>query len=71
MSDYNVLFQDMPCCIKGFTKKNYEEDSYTIVLNSRLSVEEQRVAYTHEVQHIDVDDFYSDNADEIEYITHK
>ena len=46
------------------------DDSYTILLNARLSHERQLECYKHALLHISNDDFGNDNADEIEFKTH-
>lgn len=63
--DHTVIYADMPCTIKGFTRLT--DDYYTIVLNSRLSLEEQKETYRHELDHLQDGDFYSErDADSIE-----
>lgn len=57
MSDINVLFRDMPCRIRGFTRAN-PDMSYTIVLNARLSREALLRTYLHEIKHIEGGDLY-------------
>ena len=72
MYDSHILFEDLPCRIKGFTKKDSLEDYYIIVLNARISVEEQRCAYLHEMQHIQNKDFSKVCcADSIELEAHR
>lgn len=46
------------------------DDSYTILLNARLSHERQLECYQHALLHISNNDFEMDNADRIEYIAH-
>ena len=46
------------------------DDSYTILLNARLSQERQLECYKHALLHINNEDFEKDNADEIECKTH-
>ena len=46
------------------------DDSYTILLNARLSHERQLECYKHALLHINNDDFENDNADEIEFKSH-
>ena len=46
------------------------DDSYTILLNARLSHERQLEFYKHALLHINNEDFEKDNADEIECKTH-
>ena len=68
-----TVMQDMPPSVKGLTVKTCDADgdNYTIVLNAALSVELQRAAYVHEIQHITNDDFYADaSAQLIEWTAH-
>lgn len=46
-----VLLQDLPCTVRGFVV-NDDPDGYLIVVNSRLSIDQQRRAVKHELQHI-------------------
>lgn len=55
----------LPYNIKGLTTKN-EDESYTIFLNSRLSYEQLKKTYSHELQHIYNDDFSKENVSIIE-----
>ena len=63
---YRVIYVDMPTSIRSFVRES--PDGYmTIVVNSRLSDAMQRLAYRHEIAHIergDLDD--ARDADEIE-----
>lgn len=62
---------DMPSRV-GATAIPNDDGTYTVYVNSRLSIERQRRAYLHEVRHIKNDDFYKDiNIDEIEICAHK
>ncbi len=64
-------FCDMPHSIHSFVKHN-ADDSYTIVINSRLAWEEQCACFRHEMEHINRCDFYAQKcADEIELERHK
>ena len=65
----NVHLLPLPCRIKAVSTKN-EDDSYTIILNSRLSHEQQIKSYKHELKHIKNGDFDKENVDIIEYIAH-
>jgi hypothetical protein len=69
-----VAFADLPTSIKGMTIRSFdsEGDFYTIVLNSRLSKEQQQSAYEHEMEHINNDDFYlrDCSVDQIEALRH-
>ena len=56
--------------IKGMTIKN-NDDSYTILINARLSAEMQTETYDHEIEHInngDYDQMY--DVGELERIRH-
>lgn len=57
MGNYSVHFKDLPCRVKAFTFKH--EDGYSIIINARLSYEQQRKAFFHELHHIDNGDFDS------------
>lgn len=73
MGEKKIVLVDLPCSVKGFVRKN-EDESFTIVINSRLSYEQQTAIYKHEVAHIMNGDFdytgETKTADEIEKITH-
>lgn len=68
--EYIVIFKDLPTTIKALTVKN-EDDTYTIIVNSRLSYEQQHKSFQHEINHIVNCDFEKDCADIIEYNAHK
>lgn len=71
MGEIFCYLVDMPGRI-GATAIPNEDGTYTIYVNSRLTVEKQRKAYLHEIRHIKNDDFYKDICvDEIELIAHK
>ena len=59
-----IGLEELPCRIGGFVRETCEPDGdyYTIILNSRLSYERQCDAYTHEMEHILNDDFYSERS---------
>jgi len=63
--DFNVVMQDLPTTIGGFTKVT--DGYYTIVLNSRMTHERNQQSYIHEKDHIDSMDFDRErNIDQIE-----
>ncbi|MGE4272104.1 MAG: hypothetical protein AB7E31_04440 [Desulfitobacterium sp.] len=67
----NVNFLELPCRIKAVSLKN-DDDSYTVILNSKLSAEQQKDSFQHELDHIENDDFCTDSdVDEIEHLAHK
>lgn len=47
-----------------------DDDSYTIFLNSRLNYCTLQSAYLHELRHINNNDFYRTNVNQIENVTH-
>lgn len=65
-----VIYEDMPSKIKGFTIKN-GDDTFTTIINGRLNAEQQRSIFLHELKHINDGDFDKDNIDEIELSAHK
>ena len=66
-----TIFQNLPYKIKGFAVYNSNEDYYTIVLNSRLSYDQNLKTYIHELKHITNNDFYSGlSATILESIAH-
>lgn len=49
---------DLPCTINGVTSLDENLD-YNIFINARLSAEEQKKAYDHEMRHIRLEHFYT------------
>ena len=70
MSDYKVIFEDLPTSIGGFVR---ETDGYfTIVLNSRLSYSDNVKSYYEELYHINNSDLDRGiSADRIERESHR
>ena len=56
MGDVFVRLRDMPVKINGMTILD-AEGNYNVYINSRLSCDDQRKAYQHEMRR---DDFYND-----------
>lgn len=56
MEHISVFLIDMPTGIRGLTVMN-NDGSFTVLINAGLSAEMQRVAYNHEVEHIENKDF--------------
>lgn len=50
-----IVFSSLPCTIKAYTIR--KDDYYTIVLNSNLSHEQNKISYIHELEHIENGDF--------------
>lgn len=58
-SDLNVNLLDMPTSVRGRTVPN-ADGSYSVFINSRLCDSMCRMAYEHEVSHIERGDFDCD-----------
>lgn len=58
MGDVIVRLKDMPVKINGMTILD-ADGNYNVYINSRLSCDDQRKAYDHELEHIRRDDFYN------------
>ena len=69
MDNISVQITDLPLSVDGLTVKN-EDDSYTIFLNARSSVNQQREAYEHELHHINNNDFGKTDVQSIEAAAH-
>lgn len=67
--DINTRLIDMDTLVREQIVKNID-DSYTILLNSRLSSEKQRECYMHALNHINNNDFEKETADKIEFDSH-
>lgn len=65
-----LIHKDLPYSIKAFHQLN-EDGTFTIFVNSRQSIDQQKSGILHEVAHIDRNDFDSDlQADMIEKLLH-
>ena len=56
---YRIEYIDLPCKIHGLTAYYFDEDGqsyYTIIVNSRDSVDMQNDTINHELKHIMSDD---------------
>lgn len=60
-----VMLLDMPYGLKGCTCENCD-GGYTILINSKLSYEQQKKTLLHEVSHILGNDFEKHDVDIIE-----
>lgn len=67
--DIKIIYLDMPSRIKGFVLK-HDTASYTIVINPKLTHDQQKAVYLHELSHIINDDFECDDIDMLEYVRH-
>lgn len=66
----NVCLVDFPCCGEEMVVPN-EDNSYTVIINSRLSKEKQMAAYMHAMRHIAENDFEKFDVQRIEAEAHK
>lgn len=57
---YFVRLIDLPPAVRGVVRPN-DDGSYTIYINSVLSVETRRKVLTHELKHIKKDHLYTDD----------
>lgn len=72
MTDENiiVLYNDMPTRIKSFVLPD-NFGNYTIVLNSKLTREQNLKSMQHEIEHIERGDYDSiHNVDVLEFYRH-
>lgn len=61
----NVKYLQLPLRVKAVSIKN-EDDSYTIILNSKLNLEQNKESYLHEIEHIKQNDFDKEDVNKIE-----
>lgn len=69
VSDVFTCIEELPPSIAGYTVSN-PDDTYTIILNSRVTRERQLEAYRHELRHIRESDFEKEYVQEVETIAH-
>lgn len=67
--EYIIMFKDLPTTIKALTVNN-EDDTYTIIVNSKLNYEQQHKSFEHELLHINSCDFNKFDVDKIECNAH-
>ena len=68
-NDVFVHLMNLPTSVKGRAILN-DDDTYTIVINSKISHDEQLRAYHHELEHIKNGDFEKNDVQQIEAIAH-
>lgn len=61
----NIILLDMPYGLKGCTCENCD-GGYTILINAKLSYEQQQKTLLHEIKHIISNDFEKFDVDEVE-----
>ena len=64
-----VRFMHLPETVHGFSRKN-PDDSYTIVLNTSNSDEQNKKTFEHELFHIRNNDFEKEDTEVIELEAH-
>lgn len=70
MENINVIYLDMDTAIRSYVVSN-KDMTYTVVLNSRISHEQNLISYAHELSHINNGDYESNrSADLIEIYQH-
>ena len=71
LEDVFVKLIDLPFTIRSYVVLN-KDQSYTIVLNSKLSYEQNLISYQHEIDHIRNGDYEKKcSVDLIEIIAHE
>lgn len=70
MNDISVVLMDVDTMVGESIFKN-ADDSYTILLNSRWSAEEQRRCFNHAISHIRHHDWEKFDVNEIERERHE
>lgn len=66
----SVYYMDLPCRVRGFVKI-LPDDCYAIVLNSKLSTEQNNATLSHELEHIENSHFYQEcRVDRMESALH-
>lgn len=63
MEEEKVILQDLPTTVRGFCYHDDDGDEF-IVLNSRLSMEQNRTTYEHERKHLVHGDMYEPTYNE-------
>ena len=66
----NIRYLNLPGRVKAVSTKN-EDDSYTVVINSRLNHEQQIEGYKHELHHIVNEDHAKYDVESIEVHAHE
>ena len=70
--DYIVRLVNMPPKIRSFVRESDDGCCATIVINARLSHEDQVMRYKHEVDHISNNDLQKEeDANRVEYEAHE
>ena len=67
--DVNTVEADLPTTIPAYVIAN-PDDTFTIVLNSRMTRERRMQSYRHELMHIQNGDYERSSADLLELYGH-
>lgn len=62
-AETRIILEDMPVSVRGFCYHDDDGNAF-VVLNSRLSTNQQRKTYRHEIKHIKDGDMYNENYKE-------
>ena len=69
--EYQIKMLNMPTSIRALTVMN-EDGSFTIFINCRLSFEQQKKSFLHELEHINNNDFDKMiSVDTLEHYAHE
>lgn len=60
MEEINTIYADMPTTLHAYVIAN-ADDTYTIILNAKLSREQHLLSYYHERRHIENGDYETTN----------
>lgn len=63
MTDIPVILQDLPTTVRGFIMLG-EDFQPCIIINSRLSREQQKRTYRHELRHLRSDEMFNESYHE-------
>ena len=63
MTDVPVILQDLPTTVRGFIMLG-EDFQPCIIINSRLSREQQKRTYRHELRHLRRDEMFNESYHE-------
>ena len=58
-----VILMDLPTTVRGFVCLG-EDFNPIIIINARMSAEQQKITYLHEKQHLDSGELWDDNYHE-------
>lgn len=53
MDNYRVIYENLPCSVRGLTLHDVASDYFTIILNSRMSHSCNLKTFQHELIHVE------------------